>query len=335
MRTLVLLSCLSLAACVGAGDAELRSLPLFGGYRVMEIPKADVPLGARWIDGYGPAGEGVRPEDVVVESGIASLDSSNGRERSASLRIEPVASAASASRNSMAAELSEVAIHRVKDVAALGLRPGESWLYEAIKAGEVNVQVGQSGTGDVALGVRGFPLDVAAEADGASQRSVTVQGTNLFVAYRVIRAEPVRAKKERSRFVRVPNGFSAAAGGYTASIVGQSCSCSAAEAECNLPQLVVARSASPGIGAEELRFSLSDQRRQSFALPPGSQRPARDGPYLDLTELVLELRKHQRPSAGADTGESCLPGTLEPANLEVTRTTVQLRHVTAPSAPDW
>ena len=326
---------LALASCA-ASLADPREMPLFGGYTVLEIPTNEVPLGATWLQGYGPTGEGTGPDNIATESGLTAVTSSREQQRNVGLRAAPFVTINPSSRTRAAVNFSDVTIHRVKDLAALGFKPGESRIYEALRAGRLNVQVEQGSRSEVSGGARQFPVDLSGELSTQKQSNVGVEGNNLFVAYKVITAEPRSTKASRGRFRQGDNGWAASVAGYEARIpFSSSCHCDGAEAACDATRsLLITRPAAGPAEAVEFSASLSAERRQLFDLPAGKERPAAGGPLLDLTQVEVEFRPNEGTGSSDDVSSKCL-ATGTPTRMAVTRTTVQLKLLPEPEAPGW
>jgi hypothetical protein len=83
--------------------------------------------------------------------------------------------------------VSEISIVSVKDVAELGLQPGDMYLSDAMKASKITVTTSSDADVEVSTSLeqRGLRVSVSGSADG--QETLTVEGVDLFFAYRVIR----------------------------------------------------------------------------------------------------------------------------------------------------
>lgn len=326
MRKAALLAPLALVSCAASlGDPRETALP--GGFSLLEMPRTEVPLGSVWMQGYGPTGESAAAENVASESGLTALTSTVEKQRNAGFRAAPILVIAPSSKSRSALSFSEVTIHRVKKLTSLGFRPGESRISEAIRAGRLSMQVEQGSRREASAGVRQAPVNLSGEIGRQDQANIGLEGNNLFVAYKVVTAEPRKRTEEKMRLVREGSGWKGIAGGLEATIAAPSgCGCDGAEGPCPRSWSVTLKEkvGDPASAAEQ-RVTLTPGR-QLIDLPATNERPAPGGALLDLTQLKAELR----PLRGA--AEACQ---AEPPKLSLVRTTVQLRPLDEPEAPGW
>lgn len=67
------------AALIGSGTASAKPdfVPAPGGvyrdYEAIEMPRSDVPVGALWVQDYGPTGEGAAADNLVTERSLSQV----------------------------------------------------------------------------------------------------------------------------------------------------------------------------------------------------------------------------------------------------------------------
>lgn len=169
---------------------------LFDKYTVMITPKADVPVGARWIPGVGPSGS--RTDDnVSISAGSAASKITSTTKRQMSLSVAQFFGFSDNSSQSIDVSLESLEVHRVIDLTKLKIKPGEQVLYEAIKAKKIvfrtdNINAAQLKANATA---RSIPIDAEASASGGS--AITLDGSNLFLAYQVVQLKPAKLSTVR------------------------------------------------------------------------------------------------------------------------------------------
>ncbi|WP_228277869.1 hypothetical protein [Acinetobacter haemolyticus] len=47
----------------------------FKGFKIMDIPREDVNVGAQWQQGFGPTGEAANPENLISTKSYTTIDS--------------------------------------------------------------------------------------------------------------------------------------------------------------------------------------------------------------------------------------------------------------------
>jgi hypothetical protein len=158
---------------------------LFDKYNIMVTPKADVPVGARWIPGVGPSGVGAN-DNVSISAGSAASTINSTTKKQMSLSVAQFFGFSGNSSQSIKVNLESLEIHRVIDLTKLEIKPGEQVLYEAIKAKKIIIKADDANAAQVKANAtaRGIPINADASVSGDS--AITLDGSNLFLAYQVV-----------------------------------------------------------------------------------------------------------------------------------------------------
>src|SRR4051812_48418383 len=127
----------ALSACVSASaasDFAPNPRQAFDGFVGINPPRADVPVGALWINGFGPTGEGTAADNLetVKSLNVLSIDKNLQLELTFGLLnllgIDPKA------RDHYTARFTDLSVVRVKDLTRLAGVKGEPRIVEALKA---------------------------------------------------------------------------------------------------------------------------------------------------------------------------------------------------------
>lgn len=135
----------------------------FDGFVAINPPRADVPVGALWINGYGPTGDGAAKENLETVRSISSLSIDKNLQLSLNLGILDLLGIDPEARDHYVARFSDISILRVKDLSKLTGVKGEPRIIEALKAGTVTV------SSDTDVGLSGQTLGQQWRVTGSSQ----------------------------------------------------------------------------------------------------------------------------------------------------------------------
>ena len=182
------LAFVTLAGCATLGT-RFSGRSLLGGYRIMDAPTSEVPVGALWRQGYGPVGPGVAAPDIVTRRSFSSLTLSRAARRGLEIRMAEYLGLQPQSSAKLSATISEITISSVRDPAKLGYGPGDAYVSDAMKASKIAITTEDASEADLVAGLVSRGLRVSAQGSAHGQESLTVEGVDLFFAYRIIRLE--------------------------------------------------------------------------------------------------------------------------------------------------
>jgi hypothetical protein len=184
-------------AANAAPDFVPKPTQAYDGFIALNPPRANVPVGSLWVDGYGPTG------DAAVSSNLETVRSLNGMSIDHNLQLNLSAGLFELIgidprlRDHYTARFTDLSIVRVKDVSQLAGAPGEPRIIEALKAGSVTV----SSEGEMGLSARttGFEMkDVQGNVASGRSRTKMIEGRDLFIAIRVATLELIASKERTS-----------------------------------------------------------------------------------------------------------------------------------------
>lgn len=171
--------------------AQAQTGSLFDKYTVMVTPKADVPVGARWIPGVGPSGSGTEA-NVSVSAGAASSTVNSTTKKQMSLSVAQFLGFSGNSSQAINVTLESLEVHRVTDLTKLKIKPGEQVLYEAIKAKKIVFKADDATAVGVKASATARGIPISADVSTGNDSAITLDGSNLFLAYQVIQLKPAK-----------------------------------------------------------------------------------------------------------------------------------------------
>jgi len=199
LLALALAAALSFAA---AADAAPQFAPnprqAFEGFVGINPPRVDVPVGALWIDGYGPTGEGAQADNLETVRSLNALTIDKNFQLSLSIGLLDLLGVDPKARSHYVARFTDLTIVRVKDIARVAGPQGEPRILEALKAGSVIV------SSDAEIGLNGQSIAWAhspADGSGTADRtkSYSIEARDMFIAVHVATSELTRSKERELR----------------------------------------------------------------------------------------------------------------------------------------
>lgn len=196
-------SCLTvLCACsllvpsrLGAGPAFVPSpRQSFEGFVAINAPRPEVPVGALWIDGFGPTGEAASADNLESVRSLNGVTIDKGLQLQLTAGLFGLLGIEPRLRDRYTARFTDLTIVRVKDVTRLAGPKGEPRIIEAVKAASIIVSTdGELGLNGRTLGWQ--PSEVEASSTNARTRNYAIEGRDLFIAMRVATPTLVTGKE--------------------------------------------------------------------------------------------------------------------------------------------
>lgn len=143
-----------------------------------------MPLGALWIDGFGPTGPAAEADNVETVRSLSGMAIERNLQLSLSAGLFQMLGIDPKLRDHYTARFGELTILRIKDVGRLEGARGEPRIIEALKASTVTVTT----DGEIGLNAQtlGWQLNNrSTSTTNGRTRSRSIEGRDLIVAVRV------------------------------------------------------------------------------------------------------------------------------------------------------
>lgn len=201
MRPLLKLACAMAFLPAGASaapDFAPNPKQAFDGFVAINPPRADVPVGALWINGYGPTGDGAAKDNLETVRSLTGITIDKNLQLSLSLGLLQLFGIDPRARDHYTAHFTDLSLVRVKDVGALSGARGEPRVIEALKAGSVSI------SSDSEIGLNGQNSAWqrgSANAAGNADRThlYSIEARDMFIALHVATAELTQSKEQLLR----------------------------------------------------------------------------------------------------------------------------------------
>lgn len=224
---LIILCVISSTGCASSRVADSIAGILPAGYEAMDLPRSSIPIGARWR-GCGPDGVGV-PESERLErvESAANISSTSKFAQEVQIAVTGYLGMDSKFTRSASVELSGLTIERLASLDKVSV--GVPILYEGLKAARITISTTRSWNASLKANASVKNLPIVLSSDTDARRSLTLDGSNLYLAYRVVELKNGSVRRwRRSQFSsRTLKGYEVRLD--TRNI--QSCMCSAGDWE--------------------------------------------------------------------------------------------------------
>lgn len=189
-------------ANAGVPDFVPSPSGMYEDFTSLEEPRAEVPVGALWIQGFGPHGAGASPDNLETIRGLSGLTLSRNLQLSLTLGLANFLRIDPGLRNQISARFSDLSIVRVKDVSKLTGPAGEPRIYEALRAATITVTTDSNMGLDVGGNIAASGLPVVSRGNAGRTRSFTIDAREMFIAFRVVTPQVVRTRPKEARINR-------------------------------------------------------------------------------------------------------------------------------------
>ena len=336
-RTLVLCTAAAiLSASPAAAMPDFVPSPggIYEDFTALGEPRTEVPVGALWVQGYGPTGEGAAADNLLTIKSLTGVTINRETHLGLFSGILNLFGVDPSYRSRVSIRLGDVTIVRVKDMSKLTDPPAEPRIYEALRAGTIMISTESDVGLDLDTRAAGQRLPVVGRADTGRKRSFSIDGRDMFIAYRVATLKSTQSDDVALAVGRKHGRAEATIGGYRVRIAapevadapGEKNSSCSAEPEVRV--ILHRKDSVAGDIAAPQSYRSVDGKPLQITLPV----PEADGKGGLYTSVVLKNEVPQAHKAHAASVNACGAGEAKfTAYLQGTR----LQTLSSPRAPSW
>jgi hypothetical protein len=190
---------LALAPCVEAApDFAPNPKQAYQGFVAINPPRADVPVGALWINNYGPTGDAAGSDNLETVKSLSGLSIDKNLQLDLNVGLLNLLGIDPKAHDHYVAHFSDISIVRVKDVSRLSGTKGEPRIVEALKAGTVTV------SSDSGMGLTGQTTGwqtggVMASTNNDRTKTYSIEAHDMFIAIHVATPAVTQSKEQELR----------------------------------------------------------------------------------------------------------------------------------------
>jgi hypothetical protein len=307
---------------------------VFEDFTALNEPRTEVPVGALWIEGYGPHGEGAAADNLVTVRSLSGVALSGELQIRLTLGLAALLNITPGYGSHLNARFSDLSIVRVKDLTKIAGPQGEPRIFEALRAGTITISTDSDIGLDLGGRLEATKLPLVGTADTGRKRSFSIDGRDLFIAYRVASSLPSRSDRKDAVVRAAGKSAELYLGGYRLRLelpvggAGEAATAAVAGSPCGATSVTLWRSSNEEVGAPlkvTHDFFAPSAEALTLALPV----PVSDGEGGLLTALIL------RRSSGGDAAKGKQSASCAELRLSASLEGQRVKMTANPKAPGW
>ncbi|MFB9110042.1 hypothetical protein [Flavobacterium gyeonganense] len=217
---------------------NMTTIDPFEGFKIMSLPRENVPIGALWNLSLGPIGTGVGPEFLQNSKSFSSFNQITDKNFSDSINLGlqnyMTLNGRYSANNKSQFKVEDVSIVTLNSTDVLKNSIGQYIVYEAIKISKISVIIEKNKDLEIKASLLKLfkNLDITNETEVKNEKKLEMTGVDLYIAYRIVKVEKAKSYKEKLKFTSEGysgNGFVKLSSSYsseTDNVVVQMCPCS-------------------------------------------------------------------------------------------------------------
>jgi hypothetical protein len=170
----------------------------FEGFAAINPPRASVPVGALWIEKFGPTGPGALTDNLESERSLNVLTIDKNLQLALSIGLLDLIGINPKLRNHYVARFSDLSVIRVKDITKLDGPKGEPRIIEALKAGSIIIS-SDSGFSLNAQTVGFQQRNASGTTANDRARFYSIEARDMIIAIHVATPELVKSEVRELR----------------------------------------------------------------------------------------------------------------------------------------
>lgn len=177
----------------------------FNGFKLMEVPRNKIPMGAIWSDA-GPLGNGVADSELEVSESYSDFNSNADKTFKEGLNLNILSylkvNGGYVSSANLNIDLKSIKIVRVASTDVLRKNIGSSILYEAIKAEKIIFTIDKNKSSELKadLALKFKDISIISETEYGNTKKIEASGVGLYIAYRVVNLQKQNTSTKRVKF---------------------------------------------------------------------------------------------------------------------------------------
>ncbi|NVM62246.1 hypothetical protein FHW88_000522 [Mucilaginibacter sp. SG538B] len=176
------------------------------GFKLMSLPRVNVPVGAAWNDVTGPVGLGASQQQIIVTKSFDNLNYLSSDTNSTKLQLGVLSFLKSGgyfkSLSTQSLDLVSLSIVGFNDVNILKNNVGNSIIYDALKVNKIKLTIKKANLNNAKAELSKLftKVDIEGEFDKGNEKEIVVGGIDLFIGYRLFKIKKAKEKVEKLKF---------------------------------------------------------------------------------------------------------------------------------------
>ena len=164
---------------------QAQGQAIFNGFKILNVPRENIPLGAEWINNVGPNGEAASEDNITINKSVSSYELDKTTKQRFDLSVLSYFNLGTDYLSATSISYKNLGIHTVKDVSKTNIRSGQLILYEAIRADSISFKINRNIDAELKLKLDQRFKDLNVQSGSNFKDGIVFSGEKMFLAYRV------------------------------------------------------------------------------------------------------------------------------------------------------
>lgn len=196
---LLFIACLILVSDV-AFCQQLKNI--LEGYAISKIPTNKSIVGAKWVSNLGATTEGLTESQLTISQSLNNMSLDKENQGSLTLALLSNLGLSGYASNDLSVIFNKLEVYTVKELYNLPLVKGEKVVFSSIKAASFDLIFNKDISANVLAKIPKEILDISGEVDYLNKKRISINGSDLFVAHKIVQINKIETKSKSKKFKR-------------------------------------------------------------------------------------------------------------------------------------
>lgn len=178
---------------------------ILSDYTINTLPSDRPIVGSKWSADLGPTTEGLTGDKIVISRSLNNMSLTAENKQQLNIALLTLLSLDGYGGNSISVVFNELQIHTIKNLYEVPLIKNEMLVFSAVKAKSFDLIYDKSLNSAVKAKIPLRNLKIDAETDLGGKKRLTLSGSDLFVAQKVVKVVGINT---RTKSKKLNEGFS-------------------------------------------------------------------------------------------------------------------------------
>ncbi|PJJ67336.1 hypothetical protein [Chryseobacterium geocarposphaerae] len=170
------------------------------GYTISKIPTNHSIVGAKWVTNLGATTDGLPENQLIISQSLNNLALDTENTGSLSLGLLSSLGLGGYSSNDLKVVFNKLEVYTVKDLYKLPLVEGEKMVFSSLNAAAFDLIFNDNISASIMAKLPKNTLEIEGEVDYGNKKRISVNGTNLFVAHKIVTIDKIKTKTKTKSF---------------------------------------------------------------------------------------------------------------------------------------
>jgi hypothetical protein len=172
------------------------------GYSISKIPTNRSIVGSKWVSGLGATTVGIPEDQLTISQSLNNLSLDNVNEGSLKLALLSNLGLSGFSTDELSVVFNKLEVYTINDLYNIPLVKGEKIVYSSIKAESFDLIFNKELSANINAKLPKEYLNWSSEIDYNNKKRLSIDGSDLFVAHKIVELNKVVTQKKKKKFYR-------------------------------------------------------------------------------------------------------------------------------------